>query len=181
MTLEGGGRRHYLYLMTLVTMRKKNSRLSVVSAFSLVEVVIAVGVAAFALVALLGLLPAGLKTFKGTMNTAMGSQIAQRIFNDMQVADWSDLGSTNRFFDEQGNELTNSNALKCIYWVQVSTTNALTGTNSTQIQGNISTNLLTVTVVIANNPGGANNNSSIVFSPTNPNAVTFTSLIGRSR
>ena len=47
--------------------------------FSLVEVVIAVGVAAFALVALLGLLPSGLKTFKSTMNTAVGSQIAQRV------------------------------------------------------------------------------------------------------
>ena len=59
--------------------------------FSLVEVVMAVGVAAFALVALLGLLPSGLKTFKSTMNTAVGSQIAQRVFNDMQIADWKDL------------------------------------------------------------------------------------------
>jgi uncharacterized protein (TIGR02598 family) len=150
------------------------------AAFSLVEVVIAVGVAAFALVALLGLLPAGLKTFKGTMNMATGSQIAQRIFNDMQVADWSDLGPTNRFFDEQGNEMANSNALNCIYWVRVSTTNALTRMNSTQIQGNTSTNLLTVTVMIANNPGGSMSAQS-VFSSTNPNAVTFTSLIGRSR
>lgn len=68
-------------------------------AFSLVEVVIAVGVAAFALVALLGLLPSGLKTFKSTMNTAVGSQIAQRVFNDMQIANWSDLTNTVRYFD----------------------------------------------------------------------------------
>jgi len=152
-------------------------------AFSLVEVVIAVGVAAFALVALLGLLPSGLKTFKSTMNTAVGSQIAQRVFNDMQIANWSDLTNTVRYFDEQGNELTNttsSNALNCIYWVQVTTTNATTGTNSTQFLGNTSTNLMTITVMVANNPGGGQQ-GSVVFNSTNPNTLTYTTLIGRNK
>ena len=148
------------------------------SGFSLVEIVIAVGVVSFALIALLGLLPAGLKTFKGTMNMAVGSQIAQRVFNDIQVSDWSTIGATNRFFDEQGNELTNSNAVNCIYWVQVTTTNAATGTNSTRFMSSTSTNLMTVTVVVANNPAGWN---PTPFSTTNPNAMTYTSLIGRSR
>ena len=152
-------------------------------AFSLVEVVIAVGVAAFALVALLGLLPSGLKTFKSTMNTAVGSQIAQRVFNDMQIANWADLTNTIRYFDEQGNELTNatsSNAFNCIYWVQVNTTNAATGTNSTQFLGNTSTNLMTVTVMVANNPGGGQA-ASVVFNSTNPNTLTYTTLIGRNK
>lgn len=152
-------------------------------AFSLVEVVIAVGVAAFALVALLGLLPSGLKTFKSTMNTAVGSQIAQRVFNDMQIANWSDLTNTVRYFDEQGNELTNttsSNALNCIYWVQVTTTNATTGANSTQFLGNTSTNLMTITVMVANNPGGGQA-GSVVFNITNPNTLTYTTLIGRNK
>jgi uncharacterized protein (TIGR02598 family) len=152
-------------------------------AFSLVEVVIAVGVAAFALVALLGLLPSGLKTFKSTMNTAVGSQIAQRVFNDMQIANWEDLTNTVRYFDEQGNELTNatsSNALNCIYWVQVNTTNAATRTNSTQFLGNTSTNLMTVTVMVANNPGGGQA-ASVVFNSTNPNTLTYTTLIGRNK
>jgi uncharacterized protein (TIGR02598 family) len=143
--------------------------------FSLVEVVIAVGVAAFALVALLGLLPSGLKTFKSTMNTAVGSQIAQRVFNDMQIANWSNLTNTARYFDEQGNELTTSNAVNCIYWVQVNTT----GKNSTKFLGNTSTNLMTVTVMVANNPGGGQA-ASVVFNSTNPNTQTFTTLIGRS-
>jgi uncharacterized protein (TIGR02598 family) len=153
------------------------------SGFSLVEVVIAVGVTAFALVALLGLLPAGLQTFKGTINTATGSQIAQRVFNDMQVSDWSTLAATNRFFDEQGNELTNSNSAFCIYWVQVRVTNATTGSSSTSTRftGNTSTNLMTVSIIVANNPGGANTNTSAVFSSTNPNAFTFTTLMGRNR
>ena len=148
--------------------------------FSLVEVVIAVGVAAFALVALLGLLPSGLKTFKSTMNTAVGSQIAQRVFNDMQIANWSNLTNTARYFDEQGNELTTSNAVNCIYWVQVNTTNAATGKNSTKFLGNTSTNLMTVTVMVANNPGGGQS-AAVVFSGTNNNTQTFTTLIGRNK
>jgi uncharacterized protein (TIGR02598 family) len=140
----------------------------------------AVGVAAFALVALLGLLPSGLKTFKSTMNTAVGSQIAQRVFNDMQIADWKDLTNTIRYFDEQGTELTNPTAVNCIYWVQVNTTNAATGTNSTQFLGNTSTNLMTVTVLVANNPGGGRS-ASVVFNGTNPNTQTFTTLIGRNK
>ena len=139
----------------------------------------AVGVAAFALVALLGLLPSGLKTFKSTMDTAVGSQIAQRVFNDMQIADWKDLTNSIRYFDEQGTELTNSNTVNCIYWVQVNTTNA-SGTNSTQFLGNTSTNLMTITVMVANNPGGGQA-ASAVFNSTNPNTQTFTTLIGRSK
>lgn len=140
--------------------------------FSLVEVVLAVGVAAFALVALMGLLPVGLATFKSTMNSAVGTQISQRVFNDLQVSDFSNLQSTNRFFDEQGNELTNSNALNCIYWVQV------TLVSNPVITGNTSTNLKTVRLMIANNPGGALG-TNVLFSGTNKNTMVFSTLIGR--
>lgn len=145
------------------------------SAFSLVEIVIALGIVAFALVALLGLLPTGLKNFTGTMNTAVGSQIAQRIFNDLQIADWGNIGSTNRYFDEQGNELTSNQRtqVSCIYWVNVST-NAPAVVVST-------TNLLSVTVFVANNPGGWQTNTTLLFNSTNANTMTFTALIGRSR
>lgn len=144
-------------------------------AFTLIEIVIALGIVAFALVALLGLLPAGLKNFKGTMNTAVGSQIAQRVFNDLQIADWGNIGSTNRYFDEQGNELssTQSTNLNCIYWVNVKT-----NTPSVVLS---TTNLLSVTVFVANNPGGWQTNTTNLFSSTNPNTMTFTSLIGRNR
>ena len=141
--------------------------------FSLIEVVLAVGVAAFALVALMGLLPVGLATFKSTMNTAVGTQISQRVFNDLQVSDFSALQSTNRYFDEQGNDLgPNSNALNCIYWVQV------TLVSNPVITGNISTNLKTVQLMIANNPGGALS-TNVLFSGTNKNTAMFSTVIGR--
>jgi len=114
------------------------------------------------------------------MDTAVGSQIAQRIFNDVQMSDWSNISNTIRYFDEQGTETMKSNDLFCIYWAQVTITNALTGTNSTSITGNTSTNLLTLKVIVAPNPSGARP-GSVVFSPTNANAMTFTTLIGNSR
>lgn len=138
--------------------------------FSLIEVVLAVGVAAFALVTIMGLLPVGLSTFRSSMNTAVGSQIAQRVFGDLQVADFNGLTSTNRYFDEQGNDLgIASNAPNCIYWVQVtvSTNSSYTGTTST--------NLRTVQVMIANNPS----HTTTIFSGTNKNTLMFSTLIGR--
>jgi uncharacterized protein (TIGR02598 family) len=154
-------------------------------AFSLIEVVLAMGIAATALVALFGLLPTGLKTFRNTVNTAVGSQIAERAFNDIQVANWSDVQSANRYFDEQGNELTNSgssNAPNCLYWVLVNITNSLSGTvaTSTTLMGSTSTNLMTVTIMVANNPRGILPGST-VFTTTNPSTLVFTTLIGRNK
>ncbi|MEO6742825.1 MAG: Verru_Chthon cassette protein B [Chthoniobacteraceae bacterium] len=95
--------------------------------FTLVEVSIAVGILAVALVALLGLMPAGMTNFRKAMDTSTTAQIAQRILLDMQQADFdqivdakNDTGNQAtsytftaplrnsqqyRFFDEQGNEL----------------------------------------------------------------------------
>ena len=101
------------------------------SGFTLVEVSIAVGILAVALVALLGLMPAGMTNFRKAMDISTTAQIAQRILLDMQQADFDQIvdaandkggqsvhftftaptrGSEQfRFFDEQGVELTSSN------------------------------------------------------------------------
>jgi uncharacterized protein (TIGR02598 family) len=103
------------------------------SGFSLVEVVLAVGVISFAFVAILGLLPAGLSQFRQAMDNSIASQIAQRIIMDAQQSDFDVLTDTAhrqassvdpfraktysssdaskstplyiRYFDEQGNEI----------------------------------------------------------------------------
>lgn len=107
------------------------------SGFSLVEVVLAVGVISFAFVAILGLLPAGLHQFRQAMDTSVTAQIAQRIIQDAQQTDFDiitevaapgkrDPKSTTaftatvypakgtprtvRYFDEQGNEVVTANA-----------------------------------------------------------------------
>ena len=93
----------------------------------MVEVSIAVGILAVAMVALLGLMPAGMTTFRKAMDTSTTAQIAQRVLLDMQQADFDQILDTKndhgnqsnyytftaplrnsqqyRFFDEQGIEL----------------------------------------------------------------------------
>jgi uncharacterized protein (TIGR02598 family) len=94
----------------------------------LIEVAIAVGILAVALVALLGLLPGGMTNFRKAMDTSITAQIAQRILFDMQQAEFAQIidapasgtdtispdytftapkrGTQQfRYFDEQGVEL----------------------------------------------------------------------------
>jgi prepilin-type N-terminal cleavage/methylation domain-containing protein len=59
--------------------------------FSLIEVAIAVGILAVALVALLGLLPGGMTNFRKAMDTSVTAQIAQRIMHDMEQAEFSEV------------------------------------------------------------------------------------------
>jgi len=96
--------------------------------FSLVEVALAIAVIAFAFVALLALLPAGLTTFRRALDISICTQIAQRIVADAQGADFDIVTDRNnlpasqqgsdfsfrapsitqpgvRFFDEQGSEV----------------------------------------------------------------------------
>jgi type II secretory pathway pseudopilin PulG len=59
--------------------------------FSLVEVVLAVGVVAFAFVAIMGLLPAGLQQFRQAIDNSVCTQIAQRVIMDCQQTDFNTL------------------------------------------------------------------------------------------
>lgn len=54
------------------------------SGFSLVEIVIAMGIAAFCLVAIFGLIPAGLKTNKESLSETMAAGLASRIAADLR-------------------------------------------------------------------------------------------------
>ncbi len=87
-------------------------------AFTLVEVVLAIGVIAFAFVALLGLLPIGLSTFRHAVDISVTAQIAQRVIGDAQEADFDALADHPqnvqqgeffilplRYFDDQGTEI----------------------------------------------------------------------------
>lgn len=102
--------------------------------FSLIEVAIAVSILAVALVALLGLMPAGLSNFRKAMDTTVTAQIAQRILQDFDQAEFDEVidlanlppdpsgqsysragftfrapkvnAPAFRYFDDQGNELT---------------------------------------------------------------------------
>ena len=121
-------------------------------AFSLVEVVLAIGIVAFAFVAILGLLPVGMTTFRQAMDTATGSQIIQRVINEAQQTDFPTLikePRLERYFDDQGNEV--ESLPESIYTVEVRVA-AITQLPAESNLGE-SPSLATVMVKVVNNPG----------------------------
>ncbi len=134
--------------------------------FSLVEMVLALGVLAFAVIPLFGLLPMGMTTFRKAMDASVTTQISQRIVNEAQQTDFNTFIATTpsiRYFDDQGEEMTTAAGTAgtapagAIYQVGVHVTSAPTLPGA----DNSNENLATVTVQIANNPG----NRTLVTDP----------------
>lgn len=144
--------------------------------FSLVEVVLAIGVVAFAFLAIFGMLPTGLGISRQAMDASVGAQIAQRIINDAQQSDFAELlkdaggktiAGTNqtgrkaeRYFDDQGGELPAASKRLAIYHVNTRVTPA-TAMPKTGTSNGDNVHLAAVTVQVANNPG----NRELALSP----------------
>jgi uncharacterized protein (TIGR02598 family) len=130
------------------------------NAFSLVEVTLALGIVAFSLVTLLGLMPMGLATFHKAVETSVSSQIVQQVVTDVEQTDFSQLttsatGVTQlglRYFDDQGNELPSATSPGAIYQVNVvvNTSPVFSGGSSTAAPS-----LACLTIDIVTNPGNA--------------------------
>lgn len=77
----------------------------VTTAFSLIEVVLAIGVTSFTLLVMVALLPMGLRTAHLAADATTQSQIVQFARNQMEMTSFTNLGtwaSTNLYFDNQG-------------------------------------------------------------------------------
>lgn len=87
--------------------------------FSLVEVTIALAIAALAITVILGLVPAGLTSMREAANTTAETSIMRQLMSEVQSADWgSSQGGTpgwtkllryadqRRYFDDQGTLLS---------------------------------------------------------------------------
>lgn len=91
--------------------------------FSLVEVVLAIGIVAFAFLPLLGLMPIGLNTSRQAIDTTMEAQIVQQMTSLAQQTDFSNLptmvknplvttpASNLVYFDGNGNITTAASAM----------------------------------------------------------------------
>ncbi|MEI8107461.1 MAG: Verru_Chthon cassette protein B [Verrucomicrobiota bacterium] len=108
--------------------------------FSLVEIVLAIGVVAFAFLAIFSLLPVGLGIFREAMDTSVSAQIVQRVVSDATETDFDQLignpvkgnyyAMPVRYFDDQGTEVKVGNPTApslaerqgppgILYWVRV--------------------------------------------------------------
>lgn len=124
------------------------------AAFSLIEVTLAIGIVASAFLAVFGLIPAGMNTFRAAMDASVGAQIAQRVINEAQQTDFNVLTSSTtavRYFDDQGNEVIGPE--RAIYHVNTRITTGSAMPGAMAPGGTASNNLATVTIQIANNPG----------------------------
>ena len=96
----------------------RSPRPSSPQAFSLIEVVLALGVLSFSFLVLFNMIPVGLGMMTNSINTTVGSQIVQRITTIARQAKFTELskldrhpGTDNRgeiadyFFDDQGVEM----------------------------------------------------------------------------
>ena len=63
--------------------------------FSLIEVVLALGVISFAFVALFGLLPVGLNAFNNSVDSTMSAQIAENVMSQLKQESFSKLSIFN--------------------------------------------------------------------------------------
>ena len=117
------------------------------SGFSLVEVAMALGIIAFSVMALIGLIPTGLSTFHKAVGLSVGTQIVQHVVADVQQSDFSQLSQQNTplYFDDQGNQVASS---KFLYEV-----NVVVNTPAGMPGGGTSPNLASVLIEVVRNPG----------------------------
>lgn len=149
--------------------------------FTLIEVVLAIGVAAFAVVAMIGLMPSAFTSFRSALSGSQGFRIAQQVFHNVQMADFSQLKPVIHAYDDQGREISAATSApsSCRYYARVTLSSTPAGSNSVTVLGNTSVNLMKVRVDVAENPSGRS--PADLFASTATNYTTYSTLVGRKR
>jgi uncharacterized protein (TIGR02598 family) len=128
---------------------KRALRSSSRGAFSLVEIMLSLGIISFAFVGLLGLIPVGLNTAATSIDATVETQIMQRVTAVARQAKFSELPQMDRdpsknngeeapdfFFDEQANEVIDPAAITARNYVY---TAAVTLLKETKVPSNKAT------------------------------------------
>ena len=140
--------------------------------FSLVEVVMAIGILSFAMVPLVGMLPTGLNTFRNSIDRSVSTQIAQRIISEARQTGFTNLSSlqVNRYFTDEGDATTETSPNRIyVARTDVITQVAVPGTGTTFSNAS----LAQVRVRVANSPAG----SGAAATNAGPGVHDFTAYI----
>jgi len=144
--------------------------------FSLIEVTIALGVVSFALIALFGLLPTGLTTFRSSIDRSVASQIAQNIISQARQTEFSSLSTlatpagSPKKFTEDGDETTD--ATKTIYVAKVEVETQVTLPAATVVPN---TSMAKIRVRVVNSPSGSE--AAITSNSTSSAVQDFSAFI----
>ena len=110
-----------LFKQSLLKVRARR-RPQVESGFSLVEVVIALGIVATVMIALLALLPLGMDALRESADLTVQSRIAQDLIGDVQQADWDTLDRYRnelRYYDGEGTTVETAGAGQRLYTAKI--------------------------------------------------------------
>ena len=136
--------------------------------FTLVEVLLALGIVSFAFMALCGMLPVGLKTYRDAMDATCRANIVRVVSAELAQSPYTTINATltntdkDRYFSDQGLVVTNAaDARFCVKYV-----NVLSGTS---LFGAINSSLKPVTIEISAVQGGSSLSRFTVFIPNNGN------------
>jgi uncharacterized protein (TIGR02598 family) len=81
-------------------------------AFSLIEVVLAIGILAFAITAMMGLLTVAMQSDKASSSDTAIAAMSRQVFNSLKAMPYASLPTgTNYYFDADGTECAPSGAL----------------------------------------------------------------------
>jgi uncharacterized protein (TIGR02598 family) len=106
----------------IMSFRPKRSK----SAFTLVETILAIGIVAFAMLPILGLVPVGLSNLREAVSFTAESQILQSLSNDILLTDYNLLvdnfansPSQTSWYNDEGTLLPDAGAAGRVYTVKV--------------------------------------------------------------
>jgi len=78
------------------------------AAFSLVEIVLAIGIVSFALLGMMGLVSVSFQSERSSASDTDLAALSQQVFSSLRSRPFTNLSDTNYFFDADGSLTTNS-------------------------------------------------------------------------
>jgi uncharacterized protein (TIGR02598 family) len=134
--------------------------------FTLVEVLLALGIVSFAFMALCGMLPVGLKTYRDAMDATCRANIVRVVTSELSQSPYTNIDTTlmssTRYFSDQGLEVASADDAR----FRVKYVNVLSGTS---LFGATNSSLKPVTIEISAVQGGSSLSRVTVFIPNNGN------------